>query len=354
MVTRRSVGVVGLNPGTAIYAQYLAKEGYSVTLFTQVGEYGLRLLDYEVHVRLGLMEPNSARLFTMKYLVDVLGMEVRSVSMGDVEVSGNEVRIGDGRFTFDKVLVGTESRVSGECVPYVLVDPTDLGNSRVKFRGKDLGKALELAMIITELGGSVEVPRDLPLDADVLRNLELRSDGDGELCISVDYDVFAPKSNHGYIVGKGVVRVDPLSGLKFTVWRDQLLLIMGKMAAMRELGLMDNVPNIVPLEVGFSRNWSYAAIGLPRTRLIEAYRDLSSSRITFRSRKAFVSSKLNYRGRRILSLQWLGYNQSMNWVYMAYGLIMGGLSNYLILDSGYEASFSVVRGIWESLVLDTL
>jgi hypothetical protein len=354
-MSKYSVGVVGLNPGTALYAQYLAKEGYSVTVFTQVGGLGLRMLDYEVHVKLGLLEPGSNVLFTMRYLEDILGINVRRIALGDAEVTNNRVRYGTEEYLFDSVLVGTEIALRSDCVHYADLDPSLLRNSSLRFMGDDSGKALELSMIANELGGTAELPQDAPLDDDMIRQMGLSKGGDGALCVSVDYVVVSPRSNHDYVVGKGVRRIDPMSGLEFTIWRDQLLLIMGKLAAMKELGLIERVPNLPSLEVGFSGKWSFVAIGLPRARLIGAYRDASSSRMTYRWRGSLISSKVNHRGRRILSLQWIGANVSlMNWAYMAYGLLMNGLGNYLILDSGYEARFSVMRGIWEQLILNTI
>ncbi|WP_243670887.1 hypothetical protein [Vulcanisaeta sp. JCM 16161] len=119
------------------------------------------------------------------------------------------------------------------------------------------------------------------------------------------------------------------------------------------MGIIDSLPLMPRLEIGFSRNWSFLSVGLTRNELTSVFRDLSSSRIAYHSDEADITAKVIYRGNRLLGLQVLARGiKLLNWFSSIYSLIMLNGTAYLLLDMGYETLFNTVRGMLEQLMLN--
>lgn len=107
------IAIVGLNPGTAIYAQYLAKDGHDITVFTE-SQGDVIIMDLLPHSFLSIVNGESIKLFTRKYLEDLLGISVLNVKLGSITINNSEVLItseagGQGiRGKYDRVVIGSE------------------------------------------------------------------------------------------------------------------------------------------------------------------------------------------------------------------------------------------------------
>ncbi len=161
----------------------------------------------------------------------------------------------------------------------------------------------------------------------------------------------------GWLIGRGGFMLrDSLSGIEYVINRDyQLIMMGGKLLAMRDLGVIDSLPLMPRLEIGFSRNWSFLSVGgLTQHELSAVFRDLSSSRVAYHSGETDIIAKVIYRGNKLLSLQLLarGGIKLLNWFSSIYSLIMLNNAAYLLLDMGYETAFGVVRGLLEQLMLN--
>lgn len=351
---RLKIAVVGLNPGTAIYANLMARHDNEVTMITSLDAEYVELTDLKLHTSLGVLNPQVGRLFSIKYLGDIVGVNIIRTNLNNVNVLGSEDVIINGRqYHFDKVIVG------GEVVFKAWKDPVqDLINSGMGIRivGNDPGLTLTTALLISEMGGKVHIDvNGVPVDNDVLRLLPLNYSTDYGEVLDLSYDIKQPITKGNVdIISKGVAAVDSLSGLSYVVARDYELMIRGKLLALRDLGLIDVKPVIPRLEVGLGVKWTYVAMGLGRNELARVYRDLSSSRISYRQEGKDLVVKALYRGGKLLGMQVLMRGlRNLNWIYALYALLITGNTPLLLLDMGYE-ELGTVRGILEHLMMDVL
>ncbi|WP_446752425.1 hypothetical protein [Vulcanisaeta sp. JCM 16161] len=355
------IAIVGLNPGTAIYAQYLAKDGHDITVFTE-SQGDVIIMDLLPHSFLSIVNGESIKLFTRKYLEDLLGISVLNVKLGSITINNSEVLItseagGQGiRGKYDRVVIGSEAlpRESGNCVS---IYRATLSPGNYVINGGDVGKNVETLMLVADVGGRAITNSPMAIDEDLLKSLPMNRDVKAGGCVSTDYDVVKPligvAGKGVWFVGRGFRYRDSLSGIEYVVNRDYQLIMMGKLLAMRDLGIIDSLPLMPRLEIGFSRNWSFLSVGLTRNELTSVFRDLSSSRIAYHSDEADITAKVIYRGNRLLGLQVLARGiKLLNWFSSIYSLIMLNGTAYLLLDMGYETLFNTVRGMLEQLMLN--
>ncbi|GAB6943856.1 hypothetical protein [Vulcanisaeta sp. JCM 14467] len=354
------IAVIGLNPGTAIYAQYLAKDGHEITILTESRGDAI-IMDLLPHALLGIVNKELTKLFTRKYLEDVLGINILNVKLSAVTINGDKVLImgkaddQDVGGKYDRVIVGSEAlpRESSNCVSAYKVT---LSSGDYVINGFDAGKNTELLMLTADLGGRAVTSSPTAIDGDVLKYLPINSNVESGTCVSTDYDVIKPSigaAGSNWFIGRGFTLRDSLSGIEYMVNRDYQLIMMGKLLAMRDLGIIDSLPLMPRLEIGFSRNWSFLSIGLTHDELSTVFRDLSSSRVAYHSGETDIVAKVTYRGRKLLSLQILARGiKLLNWFSSIYSLIMLNGVAYLLLDMGYEVAFSTVRGLLEQLMLN--
>ncbi len=355
------MAVVGLNPGTAIYAQYLAKDGHEVTVLTE-GQGDVVIMDLLPHASLNIVGGESTKLFTRRYLEDVLGIEILNVKLNSVLINGDRVSLigGGGERVvnrYDRVVVGSEAlpRESSDCVSIYRLAPS---SSNHVINGSDAGKNAESLMLIRDMGGNAVTNSPIALDNDVLKPLMINRNTAGiGKCVSTDYEVAKPLigivGKDGWFIGRGFAMRDSLSGIEYVINRDYQLIMMGKLMALRDLGIIDSLPPMPRLEIGFSRNWSFLTIGLTRDELGSVYRDLSSSRVSYHGGGVDIVAKVIYRGNRLLNLQVLARGvRPLNWFSTVYSLVMLNNTAYLLLDMGYEVIFGTVRGPLEQLMLN--
>ncbi len=338
---------MGLNCGTAIYAQYLAKEGNEVMIITSHEE-DVILHDLDLPASLGIIENEARVLFRRKYLEDILGIEVIRVSkLEDVIVNNKEVRIGDLTIKCDRIVIGGEAwqdiRIGEE--------------GQVVVRGNDVGLKAQLALLLGEEDKEVAIEGECALDEDVLRQfIRLTNEGRGEAIVARHYTRPRIVSAERYrIVGPGLHTRDPWSGAEYLIERDYQSLIMGKLLALRDLGVIDRMPYVPRLEIGIMRDMAYVSIGLSRAELSNYFQDLASSRICYRGRNARIVGKVVKRGSRAMSVQIVtkGF-KPLNWLLQIYSLASIAGFEYLITDGGYEFEFGVIRGLLENLVLNVV
>jgi len=351
------IAIAGLNPGSAMYAYYMAKDGHEVTVYTEL-QGDVVFADLMPHALLGIVNRESIKLFTRKYLEDILGMHVINTSLKSLIINGNKVvnqaHGVDDRY--DKVVVGSEVVLesSGNCLS---IYSDELKPGKYAITGKDIGKNLEASLLVSEIGGSVSLNVPLAIDGDIAKSLPINRVETYNECINTDYKIINPIISEGFtgeLVGRGFTMRDSLSGLDYIVNRDYQLVIRGKLLALRDLGVINSVPTMPRLEVGFSRNYSFLSIGLTRDELGLVFRDLSSSRIAYHGDDGEITGKVLHRGNRLLSLQLIMRGIKIyNWFYYIYSLIMLNSTAYLIIDMGYERLFGTLRGLIEQLILDT-
>ncbi|BDR91929.1 hypothetical protein [Vulcanisaeta souniana] len=351
------LAIVGLNPGTAIYAQYLARDGHDVTIYTETQD-DVKIMDLVPHALLGIVNEETTKLFTRKYLEDLLGIRIVNARLQSVVIDKNDVVLNDQgtKYHYDRVIVGSEAvpRESGDCGSVYRIT---LQQGNYIINGNDIGKNTESLLLITDMGGHTSPGLLMALDDDVLKSLPVSRTQGIETCITTDYGVIKPivsGTNGGdWMIGRGFITRDPLSGIEYTINRDHQLIMMGKLLALRDLGIIDSLPLMPRLETGFSINWSYLSIGLTKRELSTVFRDLSSSRITYRADDVVIIAKALHRGSKPLGIQILTRGiKLLNWYSSIYTLVMLGKSAYLMLDMGYERAFNVVRGILEQLLLN--
>lgn len=344
---------MGLNPGTAIYAYLMAKRDNEVTIVTSLNEDYVELTDLKLHTILGVINPQVNRLFSVKYLEDVLGIDIIRTGLNHVKVTGNNKMLIDEKYYhFDNVIVGNEVKIKDW--DKVI---QELANTKggVKIVSNDTGLSLATALLLSELGNEVYIDmNNIPIDEDLLRLLPIKYSVNYEKTLVLNYDIEQPIINGAELLGKGATGVDLLSGLSYVVTGDYELIIRGKLMALRDLGLINGKPVIPRLEVGLGVNWSYVTIGLERNALIKVYRDLSSSKISYRQDGKDIVVKALYRGGKLLGMQFVIHGvKNLNWIYSVYALILSGNTPFLLLDMGYE-DFGTVRGLLEHLIMDVL
>ena len=351
------LAIVGLNPGTAIYAQYLARDGHEVTIYTET-QGDVKIMDLAPHALMGIVNEETTKLFTRKYLEDLLGIRIVSAGLQSVVIDKNDVVLNDqgSRYHYDRVIVGSEAvpREFGNCGSVYRIR---LRQGNYVINGNDIGKNTESLLFITDMGGYANPGLLMALDDDLLKSLPISRTQGIETCITTDYEVIKPVAssiNGGdWLIGRGFTTRDPLSGIEYSINRDHQLIMMGKLLALRDLGIINSLPLIPRLETGFSINWSYLTIGLTRRELSAVFRDLSSSRITYRTDDMIIIAKTLHRGSKLLGIQILAKGiKLLNWYSSIYTLVMLGESTYLILDMGYEKTFNIIRGILEQLLLN--
>ncbi len=344
---------MGLNPGTAIYAYIMARHDQEITIITNHQGDHVELLDLKPHAVLGVLSDQVIKLFSIKYLVDIMGIRLIKADLGDVEVSDNgDVVINDRRYHFDRVIVGSEVELRD--LKGAINNAVSVGKG-VRIVSGDPGLALNMALLLSELKYSVNVDLDrAPLDHEMVRALPIRHVADYEGTLNLEYKIRVPIV-HGTVerLGRGFKSVDSLSGVEYLVTRDYELLVRGKLMALRDLGLIGDL-KVPRLEVGLGLEWSYVAMGLSGRELGGVYRDLSSSRVSYRWGGRDLMAKVLYRGGRILGMQFVVHGVgSLNWAFMVYALLLTGNTPLLLLDMGYEG-FGTTRGLLEHLVMDVL
>ncbi|MCG2862849.1 MAG: hypothetical protein L7H10_00460 [Vulcanisaeta sp.] len=349
------VAIAGLNPGTAMYAYYMAKDGHEVTVYTGVrGD--VVFMDLKPHASLGIVSRESTRLFTRRYLEDVLGIHIVNTDISSLIIAKNNEIVTNGRGNkYDRVIAGSEITPPslGGCLSVYIDTPSP---ARYIINGRDPGKNLEISLLISEIGGSIILSPPLAIDSDLVKSLPINRAQAYDGCVTTDYNVVTPVITGdftGETLGRGFVMRDPLSGLEYVVNRDYQLVIRGKLLALRDLGIIDSIPAMPRLEVGFSRDWSFLSIGLTREELGSAFRDVSSSRIAYHYGDGDIIGKVIHRGSRLLGLQLIVRGvRVFNWFYYIYSLVMLDAAAYLIVDMGYERASGTLRGLIEQLILD--
>ncbi|WP_054853489.1 hypothetical protein [Vulcanisaeta distributa] len=89
------IAIIGLNPGgTAIYAQYLAKDGHEVTILTE-SQSDVIVTDLIPHASLNIINRESIKLFTREYLEDILGISILGVRLSSVMINEGKVLVVD-------------------------------------------------------------------------------------------------------------------------------------------------------------------------------------------------------------------------------------------------------------------
>ncbi len=350
------IAIAGLNPGTAIYAQYMAKNGHEVTIFTE-SQNDVVIADLLPHVSLNIVNRESTRLFTRRYLEDILGIRIRNVKLQSITIDENRIILTNGEYdNYDKVIIGSEiyPASSGRCISVYSIKSLQ---GKYLIEGRDAGKNTELLLLIADVGGSVDTKSALVLDDDVLKSVPINRAQDAQECLSTDYEVVKPIIGkigvNNELLGRSFVMRDSLSGIEYVVNRDYQLIIMGKLMALRDLGVINTLPLMPRLELGFSNNWSFMTIGLTREELGSVFRDLSSSRISYRAVDNDIIAKVLHRGNKLLGMQVLARGiKLLSWFYLIYSLVMLNDIAYLVLDMGYERVFGTLRGLLEQLVLN--
>ncbi len=208
------IAIIGLNPGTAIYAQYMAKDGHDITIFTE-SQGDVIIMDLLPHSLLNIVNKGSIKLFTRKYLEDVLGINVINVRLSSIIINENKVLIMNENYgrggvegKYDRVIIGSEAlpRESGDCVS---IYKAALSPSNYIINGNDAGKNTESLMLVTDLGGRAVTNSSTAIDDDILKSLPINKNvGAGE-CVSTDYDVVKPSigmvSGGGdWFIGRGI------------------------------------------------------------------------------------------------------------------------------------------------------
>ncbi|MFB6469700.1 MAG: hypothetical protein TU36_000445 [Vulcanisaeta sp. AZ3] len=349
------IAIAGLNPGTAIYAYYMAKNGHETTIYTNT-QGDVIVMDLIPHTKLGIINTETTKLFTRKYLEDILGINIINTQLETLSINKNKVidKAKDTNTTYDKVVIGTEAtpRNAGNCMN---IYNHELTKDEYIISGTDLGKNTETLLLITDLGGTATTKSPLALDEDIIKTLPHNKTQDTGQCLTTDYDVTMPitTEEHYDSIGRGLKLVDSLSGIDYVINRDYQLIIMGKLLALRDLGIVNSLSQIPRLEVGFSRNWSFITIGLTKSELTNIFRDLSSSRTSLHSSDSDITAKVLHRGRKLLSLQIITKGIRLdNWFYHIYSLVMLDKAPYLILDMGYERLFGTFKGTIEGLIMN--
>lgn len=173
------IAIIGLNPGgTAIYAQYLAKDGHEVTILTE-SQSDVIVTDLIPHASLNIINRESIKLFTREYLEDILGISILGVRLSSVMINEGKVLVVDsvnehgirgGRY--DRIVVGSEMlpRDSGDCIS---IYRATLFPGHYVINGNDAGKNTESLLLITDLGGSAITGSSMAIDDDVLKSLPI-------------------------------------------------------------------------------------------------------------------------------------------------------------------------------------
>ncbi|ADY02060.1 hypothetical protein VMUT_1859 [Vulcanisaeta moutnovskia 768-28] len=355
------IAIVGLNTGTAIYAQYLAKNGHEITVFTE-NRGDVEVMDLLPHALLDIVNKESIKLFTRKYLEDLLGISVVNTRLQSVMIKGNNVLLAsslDGQYhkdRYDRVVIGSELSIKepGNCVS---IYRTVLSQGYYLVNGNDIGKNTEILLFMADLGGYAVTNSPLAMDDDLIKSIPINRAGETKVCLTTNYEVVKPVidtiNEDNRFIGKGFTMRDSLSGADYVVNRDYQLIIMGKLLALKDLDIIDSLPLMPRLELGFSRDWSFLSIGLTRNELIPIFRDLSSSRIAYHSSDSDIIAKVIHRGNKLLSIQVLTRGvRLLNWFFSIYSMVMLNKVAYLVLDMGYERTFNTLRGLLEQLMLN--
>ncbi|WP_054842217.1 hypothetical protein [Vulcanisaeta distributa] len=172
------IAVVGLNPGTAIYAQYLAKDGHDITVFTE-SQGDVVIMDLLPHSSLNIVNRESIKLFTRRYLEDVLGINILSVKLSSIAIKEGKVAImnevgGQGIIgRYDKVVVGSEVLPGGESGNCVSVYKIALSPGDYVINGGDAGKNTEFLMLMADIGGRIIINSPTAIDEDILKYLPI-------------------------------------------------------------------------------------------------------------------------------------------------------------------------------------
>ena len=355
------IAIIGLNPGTAIYSQYLAKNGHEVTVFTE-NRGDVEVMDLLPHALLDIVSKETIKLFTGKYLEDILGISIVNARLQSIMIKGNNVLLAsslDGKSLkdkYDKVVIGSEAspKGSGNCIS---IYRTVLSQGHYLINGNDIGKNTEALLFMADLGGYVVMSSPLAIDYDLIKSIPINRASEAKACLSTDYEVAKPiidtANKDNWFIGKGFIMRDSLSGAEYVINRDYQLIMMGKLLALKDLGFIDSLPLMPRLELGFSRDWSYLSIGLTKNELTPIFRDLSSSRMAYHSSDSDIIAKAIHRGNRLLSIQVLARGvRLLNWFFSVYSLVMLNNITYLVLDMGYERTFNTLRGLLEQLILN--
>lgn len=357
------VGIVGLNVGTTFIAQVLAKKGYEVTVFTALEDltYGVKLLDEEPHVKLNLIPSNE--LFNINYLTDILGIKVIQVNnLGNVKVINNrEVLYQNESYSFDKIFVGSEIEIKNCGNSYVTLDLKNVVSTytKIKLFGNDSFKILELALLLNEHGLDVCIDKNvLPLDSDLINLISIKVSEKCEntkdtVAISTDLSHTVPKVyGNEVIIGKSFKFKDYLSGSSQVVMRDYHVLALAKLKLLEFLGKNVNY-RLVRFEMGWSRSYIFAVLGITKSEASRIFPEISTSRITYRTDDQFITVKSTYYRDRLLGIQLLIRGIScINWISLILALVMTN-PNFLILDQGYEF-LNIHRGLLENIILNLI